>query len=134
MNTNQDYSGFLPKAVCNLENPQTKAVLQRLTETFGIRIDRLADVSAGIFDICNQTSWDVLADSIPVFEFSEHDCLITTKSHDIPINNPVIVCPLEQLITALEDNLVRSPRSSNNESLTPVTKLRPIRESQGHLL
>ena len=110
------------------------AVLHRLTETCGVRIGHLADVATGIFDICNQTSWDVLANRILVLDLSKHECLIVAKSNDIPINNAVVLCPLGSLITALQDYLLRSPRSSNHKSLTPATGLRPSRETQGHLL
>lgn len=107
-------------------------VLQRFTETFGIRISRLADVSPGIFDICNQTSWDVLANRILVLDLSKHECLIVAKYNDIPINNAVVLCPLGSLITALQDYLLRSPRSSAHKSLTPATRLGLSLEVQGN--
>ena len=107
------------------------AVLRRLTETCGVRIGHLTDVATRIFDICNQTSWDVLADRILVLDLSEHDCLIVTKSDDIPINNAVVVCPLGPLITALQDNLLRSPRSSARKLLAPAAGPGRSRAAQG---
>ena len=63
---------------------------------------------------------------------SERNYLIVAKSNDIPINNAVVVCPLGSLITVLQDNLLRPPRSSTPKSLTPAAGLDQSRKAQGH--
>lgn len=105
------------------------AVLRRLTESCGVRIGHLTDVATRIFDICNQTSWDVLADRILVLDLSEHDCLIVANSDRIPVNNTVVVCPLGPVIKALQDKLLRSPGSPARRP--PVPAAEPG-QAQGH--
>ena len=107
------------------------AVLRRLTESCGVRIGHLTDVASRIFNICNQTSWDVLADRILVLDLSEHECLIVARSDRIPVNNTVVVCPLGPVIADLQDKFLRSSRSSVLKLPPPATGSGQSRAAKG---
>ena len=85
------------------------AILRRLTESCGARIGHLTIVATRIFDICNQISWDVLADRILILDLSEHNCTILATADRIPLNNTVVVCPLGPVVRILQDSLLQSP-------------------------
>ena len=102
-------------------------ILRRLTESCGVRIGHLTDVASKIFDICNRTPWDLLADRVLVLDLSECECLILGRSDRIPLNNAVVVCPLGPVVTELQDDLLRSSRSSVRKPPTPA-----VRSGQSH--
>lgn len=99
------------------------AIIRQLTETHGIRISHLTVVAPQVFNICNQVSWEVLANSILVLDLSENACLIVKKSHDIPIHNTVIVYPLRPLIAMLRNNLLQSSQSFAHTLVPPSAEL-----------
>lgn len=84
------------------------AVLQCLTQSCGIRIGRLRTVSSGIFDVCNKTPWDVLADRTLVVDLGRQACSIVPSTDRMSGDSPVVVCPLEPVIAMLRDDLVQS--------------------------
>ena len=59
-------------------------VLCRVTESCGARIGQLTGVASRIFDICNRTPWEVLANRILVLNLSVNRCMIVAESKDIP--------------------------------------------------
>ena len=63
---------------------------------------------------------------------SERDYLIVAKSNDIPINDIDVISPSGSLRTALQNNLLRPPRSSTHKSLTPAAGLDQSCEAQGY--
>lgn len=87
------------------------AILRRVTETCGIRIGYLTDVATKIFEICNQTSWDVLENDILIVDLPRQNCVILHNPADISVKNTVLVCPLGPVIAELQDDLLRSRRA-----------------------
>ena len=106
-------------------------VLYRITESCGARIGHLAGVASGIFDICNRTPWDVLANRILVLNLSVNRCMIVAESRDIPVDDAVVICSLESRITALQSRLLRSSPPSVHPPPTS-TAARRSREAQEH--
>ena len=106
-------------------------VLCRITESCGARIGQLAGVASRIFDICNRTPWDVLANRILVLSLSVNRCMIVAESKDIPVDGAVVICSLESRITALQSRLLRSGPSSAHEP-SASTGARRSREAQEH--
>ena len=98
------------------------AVLRRLTESCGVRIGHLREVSSKIFDICNHTSWDLLADRVLILDLPDHECLTVAKSDRVPTNNAVVVCPLGPVIAKLQDDFLRSSRSPARELPPPAIR------------
>jgi len=96
------------------------AVLFRLTRTCGVRIGHLTGVANGVFDVCNQTPWDLLEERVLVLGSSEQECLIVKDSSEIPISDPVLVCPLRSLIAALHHGLLRTSPSSSPPATDPT--------------
>ena len=82
--------------------------LQRLTRGCGVRIGDLRTVASTIFDLCNETSWNVLADKALIVDLSRQDCSLFPKTDPIPRDSAVLVCPMVPIIGMLRDHLVRS--------------------------
>ena len=99
------------------------AVLFRLTRTCGVRIGHLTGVANGVFDICNQTPWDLLEERLLVLDSSRQDCLVVKDSSEIPICDAVLVCPLRSLIAALHHGLLRSSSSSTLPATEPAARV-----------
>ena len=99
-------------------------VLHRITESCGARIGRLTGVASGIFDICNRTPWDVLANRILVLNLSVDRCMIVAESRDIPVDDSVVICSLASRITALQSRLLQSDPSSARKPPSPAATVR----------
>jgi hypothetical protein len=108
------------------------AVLRRLTESCGVRIGHLTDVASKIFEICNQTSWEVLADRILVLDLSEQECLTVRTSDRIPVDSTVVVCPLGPAIAELRDSFLRSSRSHVRNPLSSTAGSDQDSAAEGH--
>lgn len=99
-------------------------VLHRITESCGARIGHLKGVASGIFDICNRTPWDVLANRILVLDLSVDRCTVVAESRDISVDDAVVICALESRITALQSRLLSSNPSYADDPRTPAAARR----------
>ena len=84
------------------------AVLHRLTQTCGVRIGHLSTVSSRVFEVCNKTSWDVLANRVLVVDLGGQACSMAPKTGRIPGGSAVVVCPMEPLVAMLRDDFLGS--------------------------
>ena len=64
------------------------AVLHRLTQSCGVPIGQLKGVSTGIFDVCNETWWDILADCVLVVNLANQGCAKVQRQTDFPAITP----------------------------------------------
>lgn len=84
------------------------AVVRRLTDRCGIRVGQLRAVSRSIFDVCNETPWEVLAERMIVIDLGREECVTVRKTGRILGDNAAVVCPMAPVIATLRDDLVRS--------------------------
>ena len=84
------------------------AVVRRLTDRCGIRVGQLRVVSRSIFDVCNETPWEVLAERVIVIDLGTQECATVRKTGRIPRDRAAVVCPMAPVIATLRDILVRS--------------------------
>ena len=84
------------------------AILRRMTESCGVRIGHLAEVSTTIFDICNTNAWAALENRVLMVDVSDGDCRVLRGPADILTDSTIIVCPLTPVIQALQTDLLRS--------------------------
>ena len=84
------------------------AVFHRLTQSCRVRIGQLKGVSTGIFDVCNETPWDILADCVLVVNLANQGCATVPKTDRFPGNNAVVVCPMAPVIAVLREHLLRT--------------------------
>lgn len=83
------------------------AVLHQLTQSCGVRIGQLKGVSTKIFDVCNKTPWDTLADCVLVVDLATQGCSTVPKTDQFARNNAVVVCPMAPVIALLREHLLR---------------------------
>ena len=89
------------------------AVLRLLTDECGLRVGSLGTVSDRIFEVCNETPWEVLGERVLVIDIGKRTCATRGKTEWVVGDNAVVVCPMGPLIERLRDHLVRSsPRSA----------------------
>lgn len=83
------------------------AVLRRLTDTGGVRIGHLSEVTPAIFEICNASSWEALQNKSLVIDLEKRTCVAATN----PVRSAgdlMLVCALGSIVNALQRELVNS--------------------------
>lgn len=83
------------------------AVLRRLTDTIGVRIGHLADVTPQIFQVCNSSSWESLRTKSLIIDLPKCSC-VAVGDPELPVGELVVVCVLAPLIEALQLELINS--------------------------
>ena len=53
-------------------------------QSCGVRIGQLKGISTGIFDVCNETRWDILADCVLVVDLANQGCATVPKTDRFP--------------------------------------------------
>ena len=84
------------------------AVVRGLTDRCGIQVGQLWAVSRRIFDVCNETPWEVLAERIMVIDLGRQECATVRKTGPILRDSAAVVCLMEPVIVALRDDLLRT--------------------------
>ena len=109
------------------------AVLRRLTDGCGIRVGQLQSVSRSLFDVCNETPWELLAKRILVVNLATQECAAVPRSGRIIGDSAVVVCPIAPVIAMLRDDLALSSSTagvptwrSGPESASAPVKGRPV--------
>ncbi len=88
------------------------AVLRRLTDTAGVRIGHLSEITPAIFRVCNEASWEVLRQKNLIIDLHERSCVVVDDPA-LPTGELVVVCALAPLIKALQFDLLNSTVSSH---------------------
>ena len=83
------------------------SILNRLTETAGVRVGHLSDVSTAIFEICNTSPWAALVSTMLLVDLEQRTCSVerALKSHQDA--NLVLSCRLDPILAQLRDALLR---------------------------
>lgn len=102
------------------------AVLRRLTDTVGVRIGHLSEVAPVIFQVCNESTWEVMQDKSLVIDLQNCSC-IAVNDPAFPVGELVVVCALAPLMKTLQSDLLNSPVQSQ-------TKARPATASGRRVL
>jgi hypothetical protein len=99
------------------------SILHRLTETAGVRVGHLSDVSTAIFEICNTLPWAALVGTTLSVDLEQRTCFAepTSKSHNG--GNLTLSCRLDPILGQLRDALLRGQFSHTQVEL----RLPPVR-------
>lgn len=82
------------------------AILRGLTNSCGIRIGRLSEAVAKIFDACNRLSWVALSDHVLVVNLPSGSCNIVPKATAMPTDRTAIIYPLASVIEDVKAELL----------------------------
>lgn len=98
------------------------SILHRLTETAGVRVGHLSDVSTAIFEICNTSPWAALIGMTLSIDLEQRSCSIEGAPESHEGSNLVMSCRLDPILSHLRDALLRgqSDRSQAELLLPPV--------------
>jgi len=108
------------------------AVLRRLTDTCGVRIGSMVQISKKIVDLCNATSWTALEGKVLVIDLLGGSCRVTTNQIDRRSDHVVMTCPLAPVLGELRDALLRSqpPTDQRHLLFPPAEVARKSRQGQ----
>jgi hypothetical protein len=83
-------------------------VLHRLTDRCGVRAGHLAEISKTVVDICNANAWASLESRALLIDVQGNICRLVRNPDEVDAADVVIVCPLHQIMQAIQDGLARS--------------------------
>lgn len=112
------------RAACfSIGDLMAASIMHRLTETAGVRVGHLSDVSASIFEICNTLSWAALEGTTLLVDLERRTCSVerTPKAHQDA--NLVLSCRLDPILVQLRDALLRGKFDQTQAEL----RLPPVR-------
>jgi hypothetical protein len=101
------------------------SILFRLTETAGVRVGHLKDVSVEIFDLCNCAAWAALEGTTLAIDFERRTCEVA-RSTASAVKPPglVLLCPLDPILATLRYALLRDQDTEDQAELRfPPTPL-----------
>lgn len=107
------------------------STLNRLTETAGVRVGHLSDVSTAIFNICNTSPWAALVSKVLIFDLEQRTCTVerALKSHQDA--NLILSCRLDPILAQLRNGLLREqPEQNQAELLLPPVRVAAARRQK----
>jgi hypothetical protein len=103
-------------------------VLHRLTDECGIRPSFLPEISKGIVDLCNASTWAALVGKSLVIEVSQRTCRLQENGRVFGASDVVIVCPLSPVLDVVRNGLARiHPTVAQHELLFPTASISQAR-------
>lgn len=103
-------------------------ILRVVTHEFGVQIGRLKDVSTHIFRLCNETPWMTLESATVLIDVANDSCELLQSAAKIHPMTPVLVCPLEPVMSRLREQFLSAePRGTQCD-----LRLRPAAVSPQH--
>lgn len=109
------------RAACfSIGDLMAASILHRLTETAGVRVGHLRDVSAAIFEICNKTPWAAMVGMTLSIDLEGRSCSVERAPSSHEGSNLVLSCRLDPILLQLRDALLRGqPDRTQAELLLP---------------
>lgn len=107
------------------------AVLRRLTDTGGVRIGHLAGIAPAIFQVCNASTWEALAEKCLVIDLQGRSCVVASDSALSVVGELIVVCALAPVIKALQFELLNSTAQRHLSANTAHSGNRHIRKRGG---
>ena len=107
------------------------SILHRLTETAGVRVGHLSDISTAIFNICNTSPWAALVSKMLFVDVEQRTCSLerALKSHQDA--NLILSCRLDPVLAQLRDGLLRGQSGQHQaELLLPPVRVAAARRQK----
>jgi hypothetical protein len=100
------------------------SILRRLTDSCGVRVGHLTEISTEIVRLCNMASWATLEGRELVIDVLNSTCRVVNDQSDARNADIVMLCPLDPIMAELRDTLLRSPPSAGQAQLLfPPTEI-----------
>ena len=77
------------------------SVIQRLTDTAGVRVGHLKDVSVGIFELCNGASWAALENAVLAIDLELRTCQVRRSTPSSNAGGLTLLCALDPVLDEL---------------------------------
>jgi hypothetical protein len=107
------------------------SIMHRLTETAGVRVGHLSDVSAAIFEICNTSPWAALVGTTLWVDLEQRTCSVERTPNPHQDANLVLSCRLDPILAQLRDALLRGRADqSQSELLLPPVRVVAVRRQK----
>lgn len=106
-------------------------ILHRLTDTAGVRVGHLRDVSAAIFEICNTSPWAALVGTTLSLNLEQRTCSVERAPKSHQDSNLVLSCRLDPILGQLRDALLRGQSGQTQaELLLPPVRMTTARRQK----
>ena len=100
------------------------AVVQLLTEEFGIRVGMLAELAEPLFKLFNQSPWALLERSVLTIEVTAARVALRPDQVERSATRPMIVIPLGSIVASLRETMLATDTQDDQGSLRfPPTAL-----------
>lgn len=107
------------------------SILHRLTETAGVRVGHLSDVSAAIFEICNTSPWAALVGTTLSVDLEQRTCSVERAPKPHQDANLVLSCRLDPILGQLRGALLRGKSGQTQaELLLPPVRMTAARRQK----
>jgi hypothetical protein len=93
------------------------SILRRLTDSCGVRVGHLTEISKDIVRHCNTASWAALENKVLVIDFLNNTCRIVKEQALARTIDVVVLCPLKPIMDELREALLRSQRTADQTYL-----------------
>lgn len=93
------------------------SIVHRLTETAGVRVGHLSDVSSAIFEICNTSPWAALIGTTLSVDLEQRTCSIERALESHRDASLVLSCRLDPILAQLRDTLLRGQADQSQAKL-----------------
>jgi hypothetical protein len=104
------------------------SALRRLTETAGVRVGHLVDVSTSIFRICNASRWPSLVGKTLVVDLERRTCVVNPAAVIEDAPDIALYCRLDPVLVHLRGALLRDrPDEAQAGLLLPPVGVSPAR-------
>lgn len=95
----QGHTGYAP--TFSAGDMLTGAIIKTLVDTCGVSVSKFAEQSCAIGEVCNNTSWEILSESVLVLSLSESICILIKKEECTMLNTLCVTVPLGPIVEHL---------------------------------
>ena len=105
------------------------SIIHRLTETAGVRVSFLKDVSVDIFNLCNTSSWTALEGATLAIDLKLRTCEFKRTQSSSTNSELVLLCRIDPVLSKLRGLLLHNQTGGDQAKLRFLpTEVRPSAE------
>lgn len=93
------------------------SIMHRLTETAGVRVSFLKDVSVDIFNLCNTSSWTALEGMTLAIDLKLRTCEVKRTQSSSTNSELSLLCRIDPVLSELRDALLRNQTRGDQAEL-----------------
>lgn len=93
------------------------SVINRLTESVGVRVGHLGDIADALFTLCNVSPWATLVGSTLVVDLRQRTCEIVPSGLNPTVGDLAVLCRMDPILDELRAALLKDQPGPAQSSL-----------------